>query len=428
MNQKRQVREHLDHDYDAAVRDPLWGHIYLSRPLEKICATREFRQLAKIKQLGPTHIVYPGAVHTRLNHSLGVFHLARRLVQRLIGFPDAPELTVEGVKAYLAAALLHDLGHFPFTHSLKELPLQEHEQLTAAILQEGEIAELLRNVVHTDPAMVASIVDESLPTDGCDEVRLYRKLLSGTLDPDKLDYLNRDAYYCGVPYGVQDVDFVLDRVRPNGYDGIALDHGGVSAVENILFSKYLMYRAVYWHKSVRVATAMIKKALHTALDEGLVVPEELYGLDDESFTTTFSTKRHPAFELIERVDRGALYAVALELPFRPELPGHQGLLRLGPRRVCEALCLQALSGATVRDGAEHALLIDVPEAVNFEVAFPIQQQGITNDYLQSGTVFTPEVVNAFTRNLRRLRIIVHPELLNTVPPQGFSELKQLLEQ
>lgn len=428
MNRHTQILDYLDYEFTSAVRDPLWGHIYLTPGLEQVCAVREFRQLAKIKQLGPTHIVYPGAVHSRLNHSLGVFFLARRLIRRLVGFADAPTLSLEGIKAYLSAALLHDLGHFPFTHSLKELPLLEHEQLTAQLVRRGELASLLRDAVGVDPEMVAAIVDEESPDQGSDELRLYRRLLSGTLDPDKLDYLNRDAYYCGVPYGVQDIDFVLDRVRPNGYAGIALERDGISAVENILFSKYLMYRAVYWHKSVRAATAMIKKALHSALSDGAISPEDLYGLDDESFTAQFDSTRHPAFDLIEMVDRGRTYKTALEIPYTElETPGLVHLLNLDTRRALEDRCSELLSAATGRDKRNCGTVVDLPEAVNFEVAFPISDRGVIRDYLEAGSVFTPAVVEAFTANLRLVRVFVDPQVLADLRPEDLKHLQQAIK-
>jgi HD superfamily phosphohydrolase len=262
MNTRDTIIFHLDRDYRKPVRDPVWSNIYLSEELLKVIDSAPFRQLSRIKQLGPAFLVYPGATHTRLNHSLGVFHLSKRMIRTLLGFPSFGVMTLEGVKSFLCAALLHDLGHFPYTHSFKELPLKDHEVLTAEIVQSEPLASLLQNDVGVDPRRVAAIVDESMEPDGDEEVVFFRRILSGTLDPDKLDYLNRDAYFCGVPYGLQDIDFILSRLRPSAENGIALEQTGVSAVENLLFSKYLMYRAVYWHRTVRVATAMIKKAVH----------------------------------------------------------------------------------------------------------------------------------------------------------------------
>ena len=97
------------------------------------------------------------------------------------------------------------------------------------------------------------------------EILFYRQLLSGVLDPDKLDYLNRDAFYCGVPYGIQDTEFTLSALEPDSEKGITINSKSIVAVENLLFSKYLMYRTVYWHKTVRIVTAMMKKTLFSAL-------------------------------------------------------------------------------------------------------------------------------------------------------------------
>ena len=318
------IWDHLQTDYTAPIRDPLWGHIYLSPAMLHLVNTTEFQQLSRIKQLGPTFLVYPGATHTRLNHSLGVFHLARRILTRLISHPEAPALTLEGVKAFLAAALLHDVGHFPYTHSFKSLPLAEHEHLTGRIIQSGEVKHRLKEDLRVDPALVAAIVDETLDPAGSDEVLLYRRLLSGSLDPDKLDYLNRDAYFCGVPYGLQDIDFAISRIRPVGFDGIGLDETGVSAVENILFSKFLMYRAVYWHRTVRVATAMIKKAVFMGLTEQVIRPDDLYGLDDELFFARFGDDPYPPFELIAEVGLRRLSEAGGNRSIRPGGPPPPG--------------------------------------------------------------------------------------------------------
>ncbi len=121
------IIQHLDQDYTEPIRDPLWKHIYLSPQMMAVVASEPFQKLYRIKQLGITHLVYPGATHTRFVHSLGVFHLAKRMLRGLLSSEHAPTLSLEGVKAFLCAALLHDIGHFPFTHSLKELPLREHE-------------------------------------------------------------------------------------------------------------------------------------------------------------------------------------------------------------------------------------------------------------------------------------------------------------
>lgn len=424
MDVKERVLTHLDREYTQPVRDPLWGHMYLSHGLMTLLHTDEFQQLGRIKQLGPAYLVYPGATHTRLSHSLGVFHIAHRIVRRLVSMGDAPQLSLEGVRAFLCAALLHDLGHFPFTHSLKELPLAEHEQLSREVIVAHELGSRIKDKVGADPQMVGAIIDETAEDHGDREIRLFRRLLSGALDPDKLDYLNRDAYYCGVPYGTQDIDFVISRLVPLGYDGIALDASGVSAVENVLFSKYLMYRAVYWHRTVRVATAMVKKGLFLALHQNLIEAADLYGLDDESFFGRFGSRSEPPFSLVRSVYHRRLHrtAIELEIPTGGETVTMLAALpqRLAAERAVAELIRDSLGAAV----ADEEVVIDLPEAISFEVVFPVIQDGVAIDYTDSGTVFTRTVVEDFTRALRRIRVIVHPRLVEHVPPPEV--IKELL--
>ena len=195
---KEQIRSALLQNYSEPVRDSLWGHIYLTRELSSIIESSSFMRLHRIMQLGPTLRVYPGATHTRASHSIGVYHLARRLIIHLAEEGADEWLTVEGVKSFLCAALLHDLGHFPYTHSLKELPLKEHEALTGDLILTEEMKSLVGKA-GADPYFTAAIVAEDRSSEPHGELLFYRKLLSGSLDPDKLDYLSRDARYCGVP-------------------------------------------------------------------------------------------------------------------------------------------------------------------------------------------------------------------------------------
>jgi len=399
MNGLAEIRHHLETAYTAPIRDPLWGHIYLSPAMLQLVNTPEFQQLSRIKQLGPTYLVYPGATHTRLNHSLGVFHLARRILSRIVYHPEAPSLTLEGAKSYLAAALLHDVGHFPYTHSFKSLPLADHEHLTGRMVQTGQLKRYLRSGLQVDPGYVAAIVDETLDAGGNDEIRLYRHLLSGSLDPDKLDYLNRDAYFCGVPYGFQDIDFAISRIRPDGYDGIGLDETGVSAVENILFSKFLMYRAVYWHRTVRVATAMIKKAVHMGLDQDVIRPEDLYGLDDELFLARFGEHPFPPFELIWQVGQRHLLKPAATIPFDATDPRHHGISDIAVRRTLEAVIAGELGLA------EHRVIVDIPDPVSFEAHFPIFDDEGRHEFSEK-SVFSPDVVRKFGASLRKIRLMV----------------------
>jgi HD superfamily phosphohydrolase len=218
----------IEKDFIHPVRDPLWKHIYLSRPLERIIRTAPFLRLGSIKQLGPASLVYPGATHTRQNHSLGVYHLAKRIITQLLKQDGCPDLSLEGVKAFLTASLLHDLGHFPYAHVLEDdLALTDHEALSGQYIMSSDIQKIIREDMGSDPLLTAAIVDQDLDyPHSPDELRFFRKLLSGVLDPDKLDYLNRDAYFCGIPYGIQDIDFVISQIMPHKENGMAIGPKG----------------------------------------------------------------------------------------------------------------------------------------------------------------------------------------------------------
>ncbi|HOX32278.1 MAG TPA: HD domain-containing protein [Spirochaetales bacterium] len=396
----------LEADFTEPVRDPLWGNIFLSPGLEAVAASPAFAKLGRIRQLGPAQLVYPGATHSRRAHSLGVFHTAKRLVAALARREGLDFVTREGLLSFLLAALCHDLGHFPFAHSLKELPLEPHEALTARLLR----AEPLRGLAGragADPELAAAIVDESLPGSGGRELPFFRGLLSGVLDPDKLDYLSRDAFQCGVPYGVQDIDFVLQRVALGPGDRLGVDERGIMAVEGILFSKYLMYRSVYWHRGVRAATAMVKKAVLLAVEAGELALEELYGLDDESFFSrirSLGPRARASAALAEAVFEGRLYGAVLDLPFDPAEPRHAALLDLGSRLGLEAAIAEAAGAGLGPAG----IIVDLPEPISFETELPVLLGegggGGSASFSESPTVFKPPVVAGFAASLRRIRV------------------------
>lgn len=415
MAGKAQLLSHLHSDYTEPIRDPLWRHIYLSREFEPVLATAPFQKLTRIKQLGPSFQVYPGATHTRFNHSLGVFHLSKRILAAILQFESAIDLTIEETKGFLAAALLHDLGHFPYAHSLKELPLKDHEELTGDLVTADPLRTLIRDTVGTDPDLVAAIVDDKRDyPQGNANLTFFRNILSGVLDPDKLDYLNRDAYFCGVPYGIQDIDFIVNKIRPHSTSGIALEESGITAVEHVLFSKYLMYRTVYWHKTVRVATAMIKKAVYLTLKEGLLRPQDLYHLDDLEFYSLFDKLSFPPAALIRRVFDRRYHKIVYEVPFDEENERHSGLVGLENRMEKEKEIAAELRRRTGTYFAGESIIIDIPEFQSFEIGLPILGRDGFHPFTETDSVFGRPVVSGFNRALRKLRILVAEELASKV--------------
>ena len=397
------LRNFLFYDFTEPIRDPIWQNIYLSSGTKAVTQSPLFQKLSRIRQLGPTYHVYPGATHTRLNHSLGVFHIAKRLITKLLSGDNPPQLSLEGVKSFLIASLLHDIGHFPYAHSLKELPLKEHEAIAAEMILDSGLTSVIKDKAGADPLAVASIIDENMDPADNFEVPFYRSMLSGVLDPDKLDYLNRDAFFCGVPYGIQDTDFYIDKIRFDQRK-IVLEESGITAIENILFSKYLMYKTVYWHKTVRIATAMIKKATALALREGYLKPRQLYGLDDDDFYKTVHTPNFVPLKLIDRVFNRDLYKVAVDIDYSEKR--HSKLLDLSSRFETEEMIAGELSGLTGTKWECQDVIIDIPEPISFEVDLHVKMPGGLRLFRDLHTGFSTAAVENFILSLRKLRVFI----------------------
>lgn len=398
---------------EASIRDPLWKDIKLSKAFKTILLTPTVQKLGRIKQLGPAFHLYPGAVHTRLDHSLGVYHVSFSLLLSLLSKDTKLPFTSEGALTFLCASLLHDIGHFPFAHSLKELPLTEHETLAGDLIESDE--QLRKAIIDAGlvPKEVAAIIDESRPTES-EEIQLYRTFLSGTLDPDKLDYLNRDAFFCGVPYGTQDVSYIIDRLSIAG-NRLALQEQALGSVEHLLFSKYLMYRNVYWHTTTRSATAMIKKSIFASLEDGTLEAKELYGLDDSQFFSLPTYKRFTFDALLSQVRDNQLYVSSFEQPYEENGKMESQCKDLSTRLAFESELAKSLGCRN------EEIIVDIPEPVSFEADIPIlSEQGELFPFSEVDQIFSYDIGRVFTKSLRKFRIF-------TPPSVSKQRLKEVLE-
>lgn len=262
------------------VRDPLWGSIAVDPVAARLLDTAPVQRLRYVRQLGLAHLVYPGAAHSRFEHALGAYHLARRALAHLRETGSIAAVGADEPAVVSAAALLHDVGHYPFSHALEEIGAPHHEGLAGALVTEGPIAAILRAELGADaPRRVFDLIAgvSRSPLQG---------LISGSFDLDKMDYLQRDARMCGVPYGELDEDRLIQamlvlRDPASGSASVGIREKGLSAVETLLFAKYQMYRNVYWHHACRSATAMYKRIVERAIARGAVVIESLGGYTDE---------------------------------------------------------------------------------------------------------------------------------------------------
>ena len=255
------------------IRIPNEQDVPFTRRVRALVDTAEFQRLKYVSQLALTSRVYPGATHTRFEHALGVFNNCIRYLQQL----SRDTRFVETVDPHLAevlmvSALLHDIGHWPFCHPIEDMGLrglQAHESFAAELLSpDRELASVLRESWNVEPEEVLNVLDG----DSAEPAhRLVRSILSGPIDIDKMDYLDRDSLHCGVPYGRNfDRNRLIQSLLVNeSGNGLAISNKGKTAAELMVFARYVMFSEVYWHHAVRSATTMFARAffdLHTEFD------------------------------------------------------------------------------------------------------------------------------------------------------------------
>ncbi|HEY8851432.1 MAG TPA: HD domain-containing protein [Gemmatimonadaceae bacterium] len=262
------------------LRDPVWNNIRVDDLTLDLVDTDVFQRLRYVRQLGWTYLVYPGATHSRFEHALGTHHLSRRTLALLCEAEDATSISEQEQAIVRSAALLHDVGHYPFSHALEEIGALHHEDVARPLITQGAIASLLASRLGDDaPARVFDLIRGESKS-------ALQGLISGSLDLDKIEYLKRDAFMCGVPYGEIDVDrltnsLVLVDDPATGRSAIGVREKALSALESLLFAKYQMYRNVYWHHAVRSATAMYKRLVEDAIKAGVVDGRSLATYTDE---------------------------------------------------------------------------------------------------------------------------------------------------
>lgn len=265
-----------------SLRDPVHGFIRADLLESALIKSRPVQRLRFIHQLGFAFLVFPGAEHSRFSHVLGAMHLAGRVYDALCAKSDGllpPGSRSRERRLVRAAALLHDIGHAPFSHSAEELFEGEidHEEMTRRLLALPEIEEVFAQ--HGEGLAPADVV-RLLAGGGDPTERLLARIISGELDVDKMDYLLRDSLYCGVRYGSYDLERLLDTMLPiedpeTGTWGIGVDEGGVHALEALVMARYYMFTQVYFN-----ATG---KALELHLNQWLLENGRRWAAKPEAF-------------------------------------------------------------------------------------------------------------------------------------------------
>ncbi len=282
------------------IKDSVHDHISVEGMAEALLDTPAVQRLRRIKQLGTAELVYPSANHSRFEHSLGVYHLASRAVE---------QLGIEGqhAKRLQAAAILHDVGHCPFSHNIEPVVARHtgkmHDEV-GDLLETGEVARVL-SLHDIDPRRVADLVA------GDGELG---QLISGELDVDRMDYLVRDAHHTGVPYGTIDHGRLIQELRFVDGD-LVLAEGNVQTAESLLLARALMNPVVYNHHVARISKAMLRRGTERLIENGAVSPTALRRMDDRDLTVALRDHETTA-EIARRLDTRQLYkrAVWAELP------------------------------------------------------------------------------------------------------------------
>ncbi|AIF69943.1 nucleotidyltransferase [Palaeococcus pacificus DY20341] len=252
------------------IHDPLHGSMKVKGLILDLIKTPEFQRLRGIRQLGMAYLVFPGANHSRFEHSLGTYYVAKRLGEE-IGLNEEEKLLLQ------ASALLHDIGHGPFSHTFEQIYQHyvkeyDHMRLGQSIILgnidiiDGEVEsrKLIPEVLEEygiKPQEVAALLL------GKYEKRYLGQMLHGDVDVDQLDYLMRDAHYTGVAHGIVDFERILKTLRIYN-DELVVDEKGIEAIEGMMVARALMYSRVYFHHTVKIAEGMLTRALEFALEEG----------------------------------------------------------------------------------------------------------------------------------------------------------------
>ncbi|HZG59057.1 MAG TPA: HD domain-containing protein [Anoxybacillus sp.] len=242
---------------EKVFKDPVHRYIHVrDKIIWDLIGTKEFQRLRRIKQLGTTYLTFHGAEHSRFNHSLGVYEIIRRIIDDV--FVGREHWDHSERLLCLCAALLHDLGHGPFSHSFEKVFHLDHEDFTQAIiLGDTEVNKVLRRMGDDFPKKVAEVIAKTYKN------KLVVSLISSQIDADRMDYLLRDAYYTGVSYGNFDMERILRVMRPRE-DQVVIKRSGMHAVEDYIMSRYQMYWQVYFHPVTRSAEVILTKILHRA--------------------------------------------------------------------------------------------------------------------------------------------------------------------
>lgn len=306
--------------FSMEINDPIHGFIGLTDVEAKIINSQPYQRLRRIKQLSGGHYVYPTAEHTRFGHCIGVMYLAGLSGKRLLGRMGLGDKKLQEVRL---AGLLHDVGHGPFSHVFEEVLLEKremnHEDVTEWIILKSEIGDLIE-AAGISKKRIGDLVRGRQKTK---KDSIIAGIVAGQIDSDKMDYLIRDSFYCGVNYGLVDIHRLIDSIEISKDYQMQFDIAARGALESFLVARYEMFLNVYYHKTVRSVEVMLVKLINAA-DNVLNLtsfssPEEFLQLDDMSLISKIrnidpseSEDAAEASRMVKLLDSRVLYKSAFE--------------------------------------------------------------------------------------------------------------------
>lgn len=400
------------------IRIPEEQNVPLTPRVRAIVDTAAFQRLRHVSQLGLVAHVYPGATHTRFEHALGVYFGALRYLQQLRKDARFAELVDQHHASLLiAAALLHDIGHWPYCHPIEDLGLAgltKHEEAAREILLGDEVGAVLREKWQLDPNDVLAVLENRMTTQAG---RVIGSILSGPVDIDKMDYLERDSLHAGVPYG-RNFDkqrLIQSLVLNESGDGLAITSKGRTAAELMVFARYVMFCEVYWHHAVRSSTCMLTRAFLELKDRFPL--SRLLRMRDSEFVAEI--RRVAAGTDCEKLvegslgDRRSLFKRAAE--FRrdqwPELYDRLAALTSSELAETSNRLAAVISRTSMVPLQPLAVLIDVPSQRR-EIEFNINVQFTKQDRWQKLRDVSPVVdslaARQFTDAVKLVRVFVEP--------------------
>jgi len=279
------------------VLDSVHGYIELDDLAQDLLSTPQMQRLRRVKQLGFSNLVYPGANHSRFEHSLGTMHLASTLTRSIDSIEEDRKTEIK------AAALLHDVGHGPFSHVTENVidkyTRRRHDDVKE-ILGKVEIKEVLSKHGISSGNLLKHIKGETS----------LGQVLSSEIDVDRMDYLVRDAHYTGVAFGVVDYNRLINKM--NFYeDRLVVEYGGLKAAESLLVSRFWMNTSVYYHHVTRISEAMCSRAVEYMIEDKELDPFRLRQMDDIDLVASIRNATGYAGELSRLLEARKLYKRAL---------------------------------------------------------------------------------------------------------------------